>query len=94
MNTVQRLFMFAFSSCGAFKNDISIFIFFLGGGGRITTLYHQIHRARNTKGGSITVWLTSCFERFGISCMTTDNFCFLFAKQTNSNQSNKRSMVR
>ncbi len=25
---------------------------------------------------------------FGISCMTADNFCFLFAKQTNTNQSN------
>jgi hypothetical protein len=23
------------------------------------------------------------FERFGISCMATDNFLFLFAKQTN-----------
>ncbi len=30
----------------------------------------------NTKGGSITVPLTSCFDWFGISCMTTDNFCF------------------
>jgi hypothetical protein len=29
------------------------------------------------------------FDWFGISCMTTDNFCFLFA-----NQSNKRLMVQ
>jgi hypothetical protein len=33
------------------------------------------------------------FDWFGISCMTTDNFCF-FAKQTNPNQSNRRSMVQ
>jgi hypothetical protein len=26
--------------------------------------------------GSITVPLTSFFDWFGISCMTTDNFCF------------------
>jgi hypothetical protein len=30
----------------------------------------------NTKRGSINVWLTSCFDWFGICCMTTDNFCF------------------
>ncbi len=30
----------------------------------------------NTKGGSITVDLL--FDWFGISCMTTDNFCFYF----------------
>jgi hypothetical protein len=30
----------------------------------------------NTEGGSINVPLTSCFHWFGISCMTTDNFCF------------------
>jgi len=33
-------------------------------------------RAGNTKGGSITIPLTSFFDWFGISCMTTDNFCF------------------
>ncbi len=32
--------------------------------------------AGNTKGGSITVPLTSCLIEFGISCMTTDNCCF------------------
>jgi hypothetical protein len=39
---------------------------------------HRLKRAtaENTKGGSITVPLTSCFDWFGISCMTTDNFCF------------------
>ncbi len=30
----------------------------------------------NTKGGSITVPLTSFFDMFGISCMNTDNFAF------------------
>ncbi len=30
----------------------------------------------HTKGGSITVPLTPLFDWFGISCMTTDNFCF------------------
>jgi len=30
----------------------------------------------NSKEGSITVPLTSWFDWFGISCMTTDNFCF------------------
>jgi hypothetical protein len=34
------------------------------------------------------------FDWFGISCVTTDNFSFLFAKQTNPNQSNRRSMVQ
>jgi len=33
-------------------------------------------RTGNTKGGSIIVPLTSCLTGFGISCMTTDNFCF------------------
>jgi hypothetical protein len=28
------------------------------------------------KGGSITVPLTSLFDWFGISCMSTDNYCF------------------
>jgi hypothetical protein len=55
-------------------------------------------KSRNTKGGSITVPLTSCLtgwliDWFGFSC---DNwqFLFLFAKQTNPNQSNRRSMVQ
>jgi len=30
----------------------------------------------NTKWGSITVPLTSCFDWFGISCMTIGIFCF------------------
>jgi hypothetical protein len=30
---------------------------------------------------------------FGISCITTNNFVFSFAKQTNPNQSNWRSMI-
>jgi hypothetical protein len=32
--------------------------------------------AGNTKGGSIIVPLTSFFDWFEISCMTTNNFCF------------------
>ncbi len=34
------------------------------------------------------------FECFGISCMTTYNFCFYLQKQTNPNQSNRRSTVQ
>jgi hypothetical protein len=30
----------------------------------------------------------------GISFMTTDKFLFLFAKQTNPNQTNRRPMVQ
>jgi hypothetical protein len=33
------------------------------------------------------------FDWFGISCMTTRQFLFLLAKQTNPKQSNRRSMV-
>jgi hypothetical protein len=33
------------------------------------------------------------FDWFGISCMLTDNF-YLFAKQANPNQLNRRSMVQ
>ncbi len=46
----------------------------------------------NTKGGSLTVDLL--FDWFGIICMINDNFLFLFAKQTNPNQSNRRSTVQ
>jgi len=35
--------------------------------------------AGNTKGGSIIVPLTSCL--LGISCMTTDNYCFYLEKR-------------
>ncbi len=34
------------------------------------------------------------FVWFGISCMTANNFCFLFAKQTNPNKSNRWSAVQ
>jgi hypothetical protein len=33
-------------------------------------------KAGNTKGGNITILLTSCLTGFGISCSTIDNFCF------------------
>ncbi len=39
------------------------------------------HHSGNTKGGSITVPLTSCLNWFGISCMATDNFCFYLQKR-------------
>jgi hypothetical protein len=55
-------------------------------------------RPGNTKGN--TVPLISCLTGMesavfflffdGISCMTTDNFCFIFAKQTNPNHSNRK----
>jgi hypothetical protein len=52
--------------------------------------------AGNAKGGSITVRLTSCLTGLESddSMTTTDNFLFLFAKQTNPNQSNRRSTVQ
>jgi len=34
------------------------------------------------------------FDRFGMSCMTTDNFCFYLQKRLNPNQSNRRSTVQ
>jgi hypothetical protein len=43
------------------------------------------------KGDHCTIDLL--FDWFGISCATTDNFCFYFAKQTNPNHAN-RSMVQ
>jgi hypothetical protein len=36
----------------------------------------SLYKPWNTKGGSITVLLTSCWTRLGISCMTTEIFCF------------------
>jgi hypothetical protein len=54
---------------------------------------------RNTNQGILKCRKYHCtvdllFDWFGISCMTTDNFLFLFAKQTNPNQSNRRSTVQ
>jgi hypothetical protein len=48
---------------------------------------------RNTKEGKYH-WTTDLLlDWFGISCMTM-TFLFLFAKQTNPNQSNRRSTVQ
>ncbi len=47
-------------------NDINILLFFL---------FWEAKFPQNTKGGSITVPLTSCFDWFGIGCMTTEIFC-------------------
>ncbi len=44
---------------------------------KIVLIYYSARvGAGSTKGGSITVLLTSCLSGFEISCMTTDNFCF------------------
>jgi hypothetical protein len=39
--------------------------------------HKMTYTAGNTKGGSITVPFDLLFDWFGISCMTTDNFCFI-----------------
>jgi hypothetical protein len=50
--------------------------------------------AGNTKGGKYHCTDDLLFDWFGIGCMETDNFWFLFAKQANPNRSNRRSMVQ
>jgi hypothetical protein len=47
----------------------------------------------NTKGGSITVQLISCLTGLE-SAVLQLTILFLFAKQTDPNQSNRRSMVQ
>jgi hypothetical protein len=49
---------------------------------------------REHKTGKYHCTVDLLFDWFGISCMTTDIFLFLFAKQTNPNQSNRRSTVQ
>ncbi len=49
--------------------------------------------AGKTKGGKYHCTV-DLFDWFGISCMTTEFFLFLFAKQITPNQSNRRSMVQ
>jgi hypothetical protein len=61
--------------------------------GMLMTLANAKDKAGKTKGGSFTVPLTIQFDWFGISCMTTDNFCFYLQRQTNPNPQNRRSMV-
>ncbi len=48
----------------------------------------------NTKGGSITVPLTSCFTGLESAVWQLTIFLFLFAKQTDPNQSNRKSMIQ
>jgi hypothetical protein len=48
----------------------------------------------NTKGGSITVRLTSCLTGLESTVLLLTICLYLFAKQTNPNQSNRRSMVQ
>ncbi len=50
-------------------------------------------RAGNTKGGSITIPLTSFFWLVWNQLYDYWQFLFLLAKQTNSNQSNRRSII-
>jgi hypothetical protein len=50
--------------------------------------------AGNTKMGKYHCTVDLLFDWFGISCMTTDKFLFLFSKQTHPNQSNRRSTVQ
>jgi hypothetical protein len=48
----------------------------------------------NNKRGKYHCTIDLLFDWFGINCMTTDNFCFYFLKQSNLKQSNSRSMVQ
>jgi hypothetical protein len=50
-------------------------------------------QAGNTKGGNITVPLTSSLTGLELAVQQL-KFLFLFAKHTNPNQSNRRSMVQ
>ncbi len=52
-----------------------------------------IDKAGNTKGGSNTVPLTSCLTGLESAVWQLTISDFLLAKQTNPNQSNRRSMV-
>jgi hypothetical protein len=56
---------------------LSDVMFWLHSGIPNLSLHKHCPKPGNTKGGSITVLLTSCFDWFGISCMTTDNFVFI-----------------
>jgi hypothetical protein len=58
----------------------------------VMRLDDAIEQRGNTKGGSITVLLTSCLTGLD-SAVSQMTILFLFAKQTNPNQSNRRSMV-
>jgi hypothetical protein len=41
-----------------------------------TTRFKMLLEPGNTKGGKYQCTVDLLFDRFGISCMTTDNFCF------------------
>ncbi len=57
----------------------------------VTTL--EASMSGNTKGGKYHCTIDLLLDWFGISSTTTDNF-LLSPKQTNTNQSNRRSMVQ
>jgi hypothetical protein len=44
--------------------------------------------------GEVSCTIDLLFDWFGISCYDNWQFLFLFAKQANPNQSNRRSMVQ
>jgi hypothetical protein len=46
-----------------------------------TTLSRTTLKGGNTKGGSTYCTIDLLFDWFGISCMTTDNFCFDLQKR-------------
>ncbi len=62
----------------------------------VTEIFNEVKVAEHTRDpccrhqgilkGKYHCTIDILFDWFGISCMTTDNFCFLFAKQTNPNQ--------
>ncbi len=56
--------------------------------------HFKLGKARNTEGEKYHCTLDLLFDRLGISCVTTDNFCLYLQKQTNPNWSNRRSMVQ
>ncbi len=61
---------------------------------RLAIDIYTIDSPGNTKGGKYRWTVDLLFDWFWISCVTTDSFCLLFSKQTNPNQSNKKSTVQ
>ncbi len=64
---------------------------------QISRQIFQLSNRRNNQGilkGDYHCTIDLLFDWFGISFMITDIFLFLFVKQTNSTQSNRRSTVQ
>jgi len=80
---------------GYFTNLIIIWHYSDGTVSQPILLASAIHAyTGNTKGESITVPLTSCLISLELAVWQLIFFLFLFAKQTNPNQSNRRSIVQ